>query len=72
MHGVMRGQRKYAGSVFEYHAGHRKGALKLFPVEFFQRNRWINVFCKGLGHNGPLSGVHFEDPQPYKARALDG
>lgn len=43
---VIRAQRKGAGSVFKAHVKHRKGAAKLRPLDFSERNGYIRGVVK--------------------------
>ena len=49
---VIRAQRKGAGSVFKSHTKHRKGAPKLRPVDYSERNGYNqyikNKFCNNI------------------------
>jgi len=69
---VIRAQRKGAGSVFKSHTKHRKGAPKLRPVDFSERNGYIKGVVKDIihdpGRGAPLAVVHFRDPYRYKTR----
>ena len=67
---VIRAQRKGAGSVFKSHTKHRKGAPKLRPVDYSERNGYIKGVVKDIihdpGRGAPLAVVHFRDPYRYK------
>merc|ERR1712117_425326 len=69
---VIRAQRKGAGSVFKSHTKHRKGAPKLRPVDYSERNGYIKGVVKDIihdpGRGAPLAVVHFRDPYRYKTR----
>ena len=69
---VIRAQRKGAGSVFKSHTKHRKGAPKLRPVDYSERNGYIKGVVKDIihdpGRGAPLAIVHFRDPYRYKVR----
>ena len=71
---VIRAQRKGAGSVFKSHTKHRKGAPKLRPVDYSERNGYIKGVVKDIihdpGRGAPLAVVHFRDPYRYKVRLL--
>merc|ERR1712088_664730 len=61
-----------AGSVFKSHTKHRKGAPKLRPVDYSERNGYIKGVVKDIihdpGRGAPLAVVHFRDPYRYKTR----
>merc|ERR1711973_215791 len=69
---VIRAQRKGAGSVFKSHTKHRKGAPRLRPVDYSERNGYIKGVVKHIihdpGRGAPLAVVHFRDPYRYKTR----
>merc|ERR1711973_706811 len=69
---VIRAQRKGAGSVFKSHTKHRKGAPRLRPVDYSERNGYIKGVVKDIihdpGRGAPLAVVHFRDPYRYKTR----
>lgn len=71
---VIRAQRKGAGSVFKSHTKHRKGAPKLRPVDYSERNGYIKGVVKDIihdpGRGAPLAVVHFRDPYRYKVRTI--
>ena len=71
---VIRAQRKGAGSVFKSHTKHRKGAPKLRPVDYSERNGYIKGVVKDIihdpGRGAPLAVVHFRDPYRYKVRSI--
>ena len=50
---VIRAQRKGAGSVFVSHTKHRKGAPRLRPVDYSERNGYIKVGKCAFGSVGP-------------------
>merc|ERR1712238_345797 len=69
---VIRAQRKGAGSIFVSHTKHRKGAPRLRPVDYAERNGYIKGVVKDIihdpGRGAPLAIVHFRDPYKYKIR----
>jgi len=69
---VIRCQRKGAGSVFRSHTKKRKGAAKLRPVDYAERNGYIKGVVKDIihdpGRGAPLAKVTFRDPYRYKMR----
>ena len=69
---VIRAQRKGAGSVFKSHTKHRKGAPRLRPVDYSERNGYIKGVIREIihdpGRGAPLAVVHFRDPYRYKIR----
>ena len=60
---VIRAQRKGAGSIFVSHTKHRKGAPRLRPVDYAERNGYIKGVVKDIihdpGRGAPLAIVHF-------------
>ncbi len=60
---VIRAQRKGAGSVFKSHTKHRKGAPRLRPVDYSERNGYIKGVIRDIihdpGRGAPLAVVHF-------------
>jgi len=69
---VIRGQRKGAGSIFKSHTKHRKGAAKLRPLDYSERNGYLKGVVKEIihdpGRGAPLAIVSFRDPYRYKLR----
>merc|ERR1711992_36753 len=69
---VIRGQRKGAGSIFVSHTKHRKGAPRLRPVDYAERNGYVKGAVKDIihdpGRGAPLAVVHFRDPYKFKIR----
>ncbi|XP_074657568.1 large ribosomal subunit protein uL2-like isoform X2 [Tubulanus polymorphus] len=69
---VIRSQRKGAGSVFRSHTKNRKGAAKLRPVDYAERNGYIKGVVKEIlhdpGRGAPLCRVRFRDPYKYRMR----
>merc|ERR1712109_159645 len=69
---VIRAQRKGAGSIFVSHTKHRKGAPRLRPVDYAERNGYIKGVVKDIihdpGRGAPLAIVHFRDPYRYKIK----
>jgi len=69
---VIRAQRKGAGSIFTAHTKHRKGAPRLRPVDYSERNGYIKGVVRDIihdpGRGAPLAVVHFRDPYRYKTR----
>ena len=69
---VIRGQRKGAGSIFKSHVKHRKGAAKLRPLDYSERNGYLKGVVKEIihdpGRGAPLAVVSFRDPYRYKLR----
>merc|ERR1712086_693584 len=47
---VIRAQRKGAGSIFVSHTKHRKGAPRLRPVDYAERNGYIKGVVKDIIH----------------------
>ena len=60
---VIRAQRKGAGSVFVSHTKLRKGAPKLRPVDYAERNGYTKGVVMNIihdpGRGAPLAIVHF-------------
>ncbi|CAH3029627.1 unnamed protein product [Porites evermanni] len=69
---VIRGQRKGAGSIFKSHTKHRKGAAKLRPLDYSERNGYLKGVVKEIihdpGRGAPLAVVSFRDPYRYRLR----
>merc|ERR1711963_885868 len=69
---VIRAQRKGAGSVFTANQKNRKGAPRLRPVDYAERNGYTKGVVKDIihdpGRGAPLAVVHFRDPYRYKIR----
>eukprot|EP00095_Tigriopus_kingsejongensis_P000393 snap_masked-scaffold19_size710362-processed-gene-0.17 protein:Tk00393 transcript:snap_masked-scaffold19_size710362-processed-gene-0.17-mRNA-1 annotation:"60s ribosomal protein l8" len=69
---VIRAQRKGAGSIFKSHSKHKKGAPRLRPVDYSERNGYIKGVVKEIMHDpgrgAPLAVVHFRDPYRYKTK----
>jgi len=69
---VIRAQRKGPGGIFKSHTTHRKGAAKLRPLDFAERNGYIRGFVKDIVHDAgrgaPLAKVQFRDMYRYKIR----
>jgi len=66
---VIRSQRKGRGSVFRSHTKHRKGAAKLRPLDFAERQGYIKGLVTEIihdpGRGAPLAEVVFRDPYHY-------
>jgi len=69
---VIRAQRKGPGGIFKSHNTHRKGAAKLRPLDYAERNGYIRGIVKEIihdpGRGAPLAKVQFRDPYRYKLR----
>ncbi|KAJ3088115.1 60S ribosomal protein L2A [Quaeritorhiza haematococci] len=69
---VIRSQRKGAGGIFKAHVKTRKGAAKLRPLDYSERNGYIRGLVKEIihdpGRGAPLAKVVFRDPYRYKLR----
>merc|ERR1711944_395179 len=69
---VIRAQRKGAGSVFKSHTKHGKGAPRLRPVDYSERNGYIKGVVKDIihdpGRGAPLAVVQFRDPYKFAKR----
>jgi large subunit ribosomal protein L8e len=69
---VIRSQRKGPGGIFKSHTRLRKGAAKLRPLDFAERNGYIRGIVKEVlhdpGRGAPLAKVQFRDPYRYKLR----
>ncbi|PAA94464.1 hypothetical protein BOX15_Mlig026422g1 [Macrostomum lignano] len=67
---VIRSQRKGAGSVFRSHTKRRKGAARLRPIDFAERNGYIKGVVRDIihdpGRGAPLAKVAFRDPYRYR------
>jgi large subunit ribosomal protein L8e len=66
---VIRVQRKGAGSIFTAHTKNRKGAAKLRPLDYAERNGYIRGLVKEIihdpGRGAPLARVVYRDPYRY-------
>ena len=60
---IIRGQRKGRGSIFKSHNTHRKGAAKLRPLDYSERNGYVKGVVKDIIHDSargaPLAKVQF-------------
>lgn len=67
---VIRSQRKGRGSVFRSHTHKRKGAAKLRPLDYTEREGYIRGCVKDIlhdpGRGAPLAKVVFRNPYKYK------
>jgi large subunit ribosomal protein L8e len=66
---VIRAQRKGAGSIFTSHTSKRKGAAKIRPLDYAERNGYIRGLVKSIihdpGRGAPLAKVVFKNPYKY-------
>ncbi|KAI9504978.1 60S ribosomal protein L2 [Coemansia spiralis] len=69
---VIRSQRKGAGSIFVSRTHRRKGAAKLRPIDYAEREGYIRGLIKEIihdpGRGAPLAKVQFRDPYRFKTR----
>jgi large subunit ribosomal protein L8e len=67
---IIRGQRKGRGSIFVSHTKHRKGATKLRPLDYAEKNGYVRGVVKDLihdpGRGAPIVKVQFNNPYRYK------
>ncbi|XP_036611646.1 60S ribosomal protein L8-like [Trichosurus vulpecula] len=67
---VICGQTNGTSSVFRAHVKHRKGATKLWAVDFAERRGYIKGIIKDIihdpGQGAPLAKVAFRDPYRFK------
>jgi len=67
---VIRAQRKGPGGIFKAHTTGRKGAAKLRPLDFAERQGYIRGLVKEIVHDpgrgAPLAKVQFRDPYKYR------
>lgn len=67
---VIRVQRKGKGSVFKAHTHHRKGAAKLRPIDYSEREGYLRGLVKEIihdpGRGAPLAKVEFRDPYKFR------
>jgi large subunit ribosomal protein L8e len=67
---VIRAQRKGPGGIFKSHTTHRKGAAKLRPLDYAERNGYVRGLVKEIlhdpGRGAPLAKVVFRDMYHYK------
>merc|ERR1712110_238960 len=68
---VIRAQRKGAGSVFKSHTKHRKGAPKLRPVDFSERNGYIKGVVKDIIHDPGRGAPLAVGPQRCGCRSVE-
>ena len=59
---VIRTQRKGAGGIFKSHTKNRKGAAKLRPVDFAERNGFIKGTVKVIHQNCYIIILFFSYP----------
>ena len=64
---VIRAQRKGAGSIFVSHTKHRKGAPRLRPVDYAERNGYIKGVVKDIIHD-PGRGAPLAIVQKHTAQ----
>jgi large subunit ribosomal protein L8e len=66
---VIRAQRKGAGGIFKSHTSKRKGAAKIRPLDYAERNGYIRGLVKSIihdpGRGAPLAKVVFRNPYKY-------
>ena len=67
---VIRVQRKGKGSVFKAHTHHRKGAAKLRPIDYSEREGYLRGLIKEIihdpGRGAPLAKIEFRDPYKFR------
>jgi len=67
---IIRGQRKGRGSIFTSHTKHRKGAVKLRPLDYAEKNGYVRGVVRELihdpGRGAPIAKVQFNSPYRYK------
>jgi len=67
---IIRGQRKGRGSIFTSHTKHRKGACKLRPLDYAEKNGYVRGVVRELihdpGRGAPVVRVQFNNPYKYK------
>jgi large subunit ribosomal protein L8e len=67
---IIRGQRKGRGSIFVSHTKHRKGAVKLRPIDYAEKNGYVRGVVRELihdpGRGAPIAKVQFNSPYRYK------
>jgi large subunit ribosomal protein L8e len=65
----IRGQRKGRGGIFKAHVFHRQGAQKLRPLDFHEREGYIqgvvNEIKHDAGRGAPLALISFRNPYKY-------
>jgi len=66
----LRAQRKGRGGIFKSHNTHRKGAAKLRPLDYTERNGYVKGVVKEIihdpGRGAPLARVVFRHPYKYQ------
>jgi len=67
---VIRGSRKGKSIIFTSHTRTRKGAVKLRPVDYAERNGYMKGLVKKIMHDpgrgAPIAEVVFNDPVRFK------
>jgi len=67
---IIRGQRKGRGSIFTSHTKHRKGPVKLRPLDYAEKNGYVRGVVRELVHDpgrgAPIARVQFNSPYRYK------
>jgi len=67
---IIRGQRKGRGSIFTSHTKHRKGAVKLRPLDYAEKNGYVRGVVREMihdpGRGAPIVKVQFNNPYKYK------
>jgi len=69
---VIRGSRKGKSIIFNSHTRTRKGAVKLRPVDYSERNGYMKGLVKKIMHDpgrgAPIAEVVFNDPVRFKLK----
>jgi len=67
---VIRVQRKGAGGIFKAHTTGRKGAARLRPLDYSERNGYVKGVVREIihdpGRGAPVARVQFQHPYKYK------
>ena len=67
---VIRGQRKGKSLIFGAKTKHRKGAVKMRPVDYIERHGYIKGLIKNIihdsGRGAPIAELVFHDPYRFK------
>eukprot|EP01066_Platyproteum_vivax_P001266 Platyproteum_vivax@DN11506_c0_g1_i1.p1 len=65
-----RGQRKGAGSVFRAHTHHRKGPVKMRPLDYSEKRGYLKGLVQEIMHDpgrgAPLAKIKFRNPNYYE------
>jgi len=67
---IIRGQRKGAGGIFKSHVKHRKGPVRMRPLDFAEKHGYIKGVVREIlhepGRGAPLAKIQFKNPYRFK------